>query len=86
MGFEPKVKWLGQNKDNKLYKAHSLYWIEEKISQNRIANVQSNGIWDCTLYGECTPKMDINILRGTAVQLAYMDPIFQAIDFGFGGF
>ena len=59
-----------------------------------IANVQSNGIWDCTLCGECTavcpqgidPKMDINMLRGTAAQLGYMDPNYQAMDFGFGGF
>ncbi len=59
-----------------------------------IANVQSNGIWDCTLCGECTavcpqgidPKMDINMLRGTAAQLGYSDPNYQAMDFGFGGF
>jgi len=59
-----------------------------------IANVQTNGIWDCTLCGECTavcpqgidPKMDINMLRGTASQLGYSDPNFQAMDFGFGGF
>jgi len=61
-----------------------------------IANVQSNGIWDCTLCGECTavcpqgidPKMDINMLRGTAAKLGYMDPNFQTMDFGggFGGF
>ncbi|CAA6799177.1 MAG: Succinate dehydrogenase iron-sulfur protein (EC [uncultured Sulfurovum sp.] len=55
-----------------------------------IANVQSNGIWDCTLCGECTavcpqdidPKMDINMLRMTASQLGYMDPNYQAMDFG----
>jgi fumarate reductase iron-sulfur subunit len=59
-----------------------------------IANIQTNGIWDCTLCGECTavcpqgidPKMDINRLRGTASQLGYSDPNFQAMDFGFGGF
>ncbi len=59
-----------------------------------IANVQTNGIWDCTLCGECTavcpqgidPKMDINMLRATASQLGYSDPNFQAMDFGFGGF
>jgi len=58
-----------------------------------IANIQSNGIWDCTLCGECTavcpqgidPKMDITMLRGTASQLGYTDPNFQAMDFG-GGF
>jgi len=59
-----------------------------------VANVQANGIWDCTLCGECTavcpqgidPKMDINMLRMTASQLGYSDPNYQAMDFGFGGF
>ena len=59
-----------------------------------IANVQTNGIWDCTLCGECTavcpqgidPKMDITMLRATSAQLGYSDPNFQAMDFGFGGF
>ena len=55
--------------------------------------IQTNGIWDCTLCGECTavcpqgidPKMDITMLRGTATQFGYSDPNFQAMDFGFGG-
>ena len=59
-----------------------------------IGNIQANGIWDCTLCGNCTevcpqgidPKMDITMLRGTASQLGYTDPNFQAMDFGFGGF
>ncbi len=59
-----------------------------------IANVQSNGIWDCTLCGECTavcpqgidPKMDIMMLRGAAARVGYSDPNFQTMDFGFGGF
>ena len=59
-----------------------------------IGNIQSNGIWDCTLCGECTavcpqgidPKMDITMLRGTASQFGYTDPNFQAMDFGFAGF
>jgi fumarate reductase iron-sulfur subunit len=58
-----------------------------------IDNVQTNGIWDCTLCGNCTevcpqginPKMDITLLRGTASQFGYSDPNFQAMDFGFGG-
>ncbi len=55
--------------------------------------IQTNGIWDCTLCGECTtvcpqgidPKMDITMLRGTSTQFGYSDPNFQAMDFGFGG-
>jgi len=58
-----------------------------------IDNIQTNGIWDCTLCGNCTevcpqgidPKMDITMLRGTASQLGYTDPNFQAMDFGFSG-
>ena len=59
-----------------------------------VDNVQTNGIWDCTLCGNCTevcpqgidPKMDITMLRSTASQFGYTDPNFQAMDFGFGGF
>lgn len=61
--------------------------------QATIDNIQSNGIWDCTLCGECTtvcpqgidPKMDITMLRGTSAQFGYSDPNFQTMDFGFGG-
>lgn len=59
-----------------------------------VDNVQANGVWDCTLCGNCTevcpqgidPKMDITMLRSTSVQFGYSDPNFQAMDFGFGGF
>jgi fumarate reductase iron-sulfur subunit len=58
-----------------------------------IDNIQSNGIWDCTLCGNCTevcpqginPKMDITLLRGTSSQFGYSDPNFQVMDFNFGG-
>jgi len=58
-----------------------------------IDNIQTNGIWDCTLCGNCTeacpqgidPKMDITMLRGTSSQFGYSDPNFQTMDFGFGG-
>jgi len=58
-----------------------------------VDNVQTNGIWDCTLCGNCTevcpqgidPKMDIIMLRGTASQFGYTDPNFQSMEFGFGG-
>jgi len=62
--------------------------------QATIDNIQTNGIWDCTLCGECTavcpqgidPKMDITMLRGTSAQFGYSDPNFQTMDFGFSGF
>lgn len=61
-----------------------------------IDNVQANGVWDCTLCGECTiacpkgidPKMDITMLRGTSMQYGYEDPAFSQQSFGtpdFGG-
>jgi len=59
-----------------------------------VDNIQTNGVWDCTLCGNCTevcpqgidPKMDITMLRSVSSQFGYSDPNFQAMDFGFGGF
>jgi len=59
-----------------------------------VDNVQTNGVWDCTLCGNCTevcpqgidPKMDITMLRSVSSQFGYSDPNFQAMDFGFDGF
>ncbi len=58
--------------------------------------VQTNGIWDCTLCGECTavcpqhidPKSDILHLRTASLQAGYSDPTFAQQSFGspdFGG-
>jgi fumarate reductase iron-sulfur subunit len=55
-----------------------------------IDNIQTNGVWDCTLCGECTavcpkgidPKMDITMLRGTSLQHGYSDPNFASQSFG----
>jgi len=54
-----------------------------------IDNIQTNGIWDCTLCGECSavcpqgidPKMDIIMLRSQSAQFGYSDPNFMAMDF-----
>lgn len=62
--------------------------------QSIVDNIQTNGIWDCTLCGNCTevcpqgidPKMDITMLRGVSAKFGYSDPNFQAMDFSFGGF
>ena len=65
--------------------------------KSTIDAIQSNGVWDCTLCGECTavcpqgidPKMDITMLRGSSTQYGYSDPNFGAMNFGFdpnGGF
>jgi fumarate reductase iron-sulfur subunit len=55
-----------------------------------IDNIQTNGVWDCTLCGECTavcpkgidPKMDIIMLRGDSVTHGYSDPSFATQSFG----
>ena len=59
--------------------------------KQKIDLVQQNGIWDCTLCGECTavcpqninPKMDIMNLRAKSAKYGYMDPNFGGgLDFG----
>ena len=62
----------------------------ENDAKTTIDNIQNNGIWDCTLCGECTavcpkgidPKMDITMLRGMSVQVGYDDPTFAQQSFG----
>ncbi len=59
--------------------------------KSTIDAIQANGVWDCTLCGECTavcpqgidPKMDITMLRGTSTQYGYSDPNFSSMNFGF---
>jgi succinate dehydrogenase / fumarate reductase, iron-sulfur subunit len=60
-------------------------------SEAKIAAVQTNGIWDCTLCGECVPvcpqniapKQDIMMLRAKSGMLGYNDPN-SAMSFGGG--
>jgi len=64
--------------------------VREGESADKIAAVQTNGIWDCTLCGECVPvcpqgiapKSDIDMLRSKSGTMGYMDPKFSS---GFGG-
>ena len=69
---------------------------QEAQSQSIIDAIQLNGVWDCTLCGECTavcpkgidPKMDITRLRSLSVQQGHTDPSFAQTSFGtpnFGG-
>ncbi len=60
----------------------------------KIAAVQTNGVWDCTLCGECVPvcpqgiapKSDIDMLRSKSNVMGYMDPKYAnfggGLDFG----
>ena len=68
----------------------------EDNKKDTIDNIQTNGVWDCTLCGECTmacpkgidPKTDIMMLRGVSIDNGYSDPSFSNMSFGlpdFGG-
>ncbi len=62
----------------------------ESDIKTTINNIQNNGIWDCTLCGECTAvcpqnidsKMDILMLRTSSAQFGYSDPNFMSMSFG----
>ncbi len=65
--------------------------MRETNSADKIAAIQTNGIWDCTLCGECVPvcpqgiapKQDITMLRMKSSMLGYTDPN-AAMAFGGG--
>jgi len=70
--------------------------VRENDTRSVIDLIQQNGVWDCTLCGECTavcpkgidPKSDIMQLRALSVQAGYSDPNFAQQSFGtpdFGG-
>ncbi len=64
----------------------------EDDSSQKIATIQTNGVWDCTLCNECTlvcpqdisSKADIEKLRAKSTMAGYSDPSFSN-SFG-GGF
>lgn len=63
----------------------------EQNCDSKIAAIQTNGIWDCTLCGECVPvcpqniapKQDITMLRMKSAMMGYQDPN-AAMAFGGG--
>ncbi|HLD23764.1 MAG TPA: 2Fe-2S iron-sulfur cluster-binding protein [Sulfuricurvum sp.] len=63
----------------------------EVNSDEKMAAIQTNGIWDCTLCGECVPvcpqniapKQDITMLRMKSAMMGYQDPK-AAMAFGGG--
>ena len=79
------------------YATDSRYDTEGESSNTSLLEaVQTNGIWDCTLCGECTavcpqhidPKSDILHLRTASLHAGYSDPTFAQQSFGvpdFGG-
>ena len=71
-------------------------YVEDKREADKkaiIDSVQKDGVWDCTLCGECTlvcpkgidPKGDILQLRNISASFGYLDPNFSSGGFG-GGF
>ncbi|MBD3807111.1 MAG: succinate dehydrogenase/fumarate reductase iron-sulfur subunit [Epsilonproteobacteria bacterium] len=70
------------------------YTLQSNENKKAIDAIQTRGVWDCTLCGECTlacpqgidPKMDIMNLRSISVQNGYSDPNFANISFGDFGF
>lgn len=65
---------------------------KEQDAKEKIDTIQSNGVWDCTLCGNCTmvcpehidPKTDIMNLRNKSIQAGYSDPNPMVFDGGFG--
>ena len=66
--------------------------VRENNEAEKIANIQTNGVWDCTLCNECTlacpqgisSKADIEKLRSKSAQHGFMDPNFGSFGGGFG--
>jgi len=66
--------------------------VRETEVEDKIAAVQHQGIWDCTLCNECVPvcpvgiapKQDIVMLRNKSGVMGYMDPSFSS-NFGDDG-
>jgi fumarate reductase iron-sulfur subunit len=64
----------------------------EENEIDKITNIQTNGVWDCTLCNNCTlvcpqdisSKADIEKLRMKSVQNGFMDPSFGSFGGGFG--
>ncbi|SFV51315.1 Succinate dehydrogenase iron-sulfur protein [hydrothermal vent metagenome] len=87
--FEVNKDFLGPFALTRVYR----YAVDKREGEikSTIDTIQSNGVWDCTLCGECTavcpqgidPKMDITNLRGVSSQFGYSDPNFVAMSFGF---
>ncbi len=68
--------------------------VRERGAKEKIDNIQSSAIWDCTLCNECSvvcpqgisSKSDIEKLRSKSAQFGHMDPSFGnfggGLDFG----
>ncbi len=67
--------------------------VREGGVSEKIAHIQKDGVWDCTLCNGCTvvcpqgisSKMDIEKLRAKSAQEGFMDPSFGSFGGGFDG-
>lgn len=72
----------------------ALRYENDKKGQNEeiINNIQTNGIWDCTLCSACTfvcpqgidPKIDIMQLQNISIQKGYSNPYMNTFDNNMG--
>jgi len=66
----------------------------EADEKGKIEAVQTNGVWDCILCGECAlvcpqginSKMDISFLQTKSSLFGYANPNFGSFTTGFGSF
>ena len=66
--------------------------VRESDVTSKIDNIQTNGVWDCTLCNECSlvcpqdisSKSDIEKLRAKSSMQGYTDPNFASFGGGFG--
>ena len=86
--FEYNPAFIGPFALTKAYR----YFSDQKDPNNvtKLDKIQTNGVWDCTLCGNCSAvcpqsidiKSDIQKLQNSSVQNGYQNPYMQS----FGGF
>ncbi len=90
--MEANGEFLGPFSLTRVFRYNSLSTEGDKKS--KIEAVQKNGVWDCTLCGECAfvcpqginPKNDILGLRTQSAVQGFQDPNMQMGGFGFNSF
>ena len=86
--FETNKNFLGPFALTRAYRY--IADVREENKKEKVEKILQNGIWDCTLCGNCTqvcpqgidPKTDIIMLQSWAVRFGYQNPNLS----GFGSF
>ena len=92
--LEVNKEFLGPFALTRSYRYISDIRINEDDKNKKIEIIQKNGIWDCTLCGECSlvcpqnidPKNDILMLQSKSIQQGYSNPAFSNDNFNDFGF